>query len=203
MAALFGDRRNERRRRGAGADHDDFLAVGFQIIRPTLRMNDPALEIFCPLPSRGVALRMPIIALAHPQKAGGEGRGFTAVGLDRLDGPTVGLVRPTRRNNIVTVSNMLIEFVFGDHLAHVGPYLRSTRDWRARPRLESIAERVKIAVGTDARIAVRKPRTAKALLGFENDEAGTRKLFRQMIRAANAGNAGADDQHIEMLHRLG
>src|SRR4051812_49286891 len=98
---------------------------------------------------------------------------------------------------------MLIETVFGDHLTHIGPDLRGARDWRAGPRLEPIAERVKVAIRTDAGIAVRKPGTAKTLLGFENDETATWKLFGQMISAANAGNPGPNDQHVEMLDPVG
>ena len=37
---------------------------------------------------------------------------------------------------------------------------------------------------------------------FQHDEAGAGHLLRQMIGAADAGDAGADDQHVEMFDCL-
>jgi hypothetical protein len=101
------------------------------------------------------------------------------------------------------VADMRLKPVFGDDLAHIGANFRGGRDRCAGPWLEAVAEGVKIAVGADAGIAVGQPGAAKALLGFEHDEAGAGKLHRQVIGAADAGDAGADDQDIEMLGRLG
>ena len=78
----------------------------------------------------------------------------------------------------MAVADVPVEIVLFDHFTHVGQDLRSGRDRRAGPRLEAITERVKIAVGADARIAVGDPRAAKALLRFEDDEARSRALFR-------------------------
>ena len=48
---------------------------------------------------------------------------------------------------------------------------------------------------------MRAPGAAEALLRFEHDEARAGALVGQVIGAADAGDAGADDQHVEMLAR--
>src|SRR5258708_11398923 len=176
MAALVGDRRNKRRRGGAGADHDNPLAGHPQIVGPALRVNDAALEGCHPLPFRRVALRMAVIALAHPQEVRGEGHGLACVGPHRLDGPLICLARPARRGNLMPVADMLLDPVLSDDLAHIGTDFGGGRDWCAGPGLEAIAESVKIAVGADAWIAVGQPSAAKTLLGFEYDKTRTPQL---------------------------
>src|ERR1700722_3090660 len=101
------------------------------------------------------------------------------------------------------VTDVPCEIVFGDDIAHVGLDFIGGRDRRPDPWLEAVAEGVEIAVGADAGIAVRQPGAAKTLLGFQDHEARARKLRHQAMGAADAGNAGADDQDIEMLGRLG
>ena len=67
------------------------------------------------------------------------------------------------------------------------------------PRLEAVAEGVQVAVGADAGIAVGAPGAAEGLLGFERDEARARALRGEVIGRADAGDAGAGDQDVEML----
>ena len=156
-----------------------------------------------PAHSRRVALGMAVVALAHPQEVGGEAdrlarcrcrwrrwsRGSSA--LDQARG-----VDP------VPVADVRAEVVLVDHLAHVFQDLRGRRDRRAGPGLEAVAEGVEVAVRADARIAVRDPGAAEALLRFEHDEAGAGALVGEVIGAADAGDAGADDQHVEVFRAL-
>ena len=99
----------------------------------------------------------------------------------------------------VPVANMRAEVVLVDDLAHVAQDLRCRRDRRAGPGLEAIAEGVEVAVRADARIFVRDPGAAEAFLRFEHDEAGAGALLGEVIGAAHARDAGADDQDVEML----
>jgi hypothetical protein len=99
----------------------------------------------------------------------------------------------------VAVADVPAEVVLLDHLAHVGQDLVGGGDRLAGPRLEAIAEGVEVAVGADAGILVGQPGAAETLLRFQDDEAAIGHLVGQVIGAANSGNAGADDQHIEML----
>ena len=67
------------------------------------------------------------------------------------------------------------------------------------PRLERIAQRVHVGVGADAGIAEQIPGAADAIAAFENDKALARALLLQVIARADAGQAGADDQDVEMF----
>src|SRR3954469_5926159 len=103
----------------------------------------------------------------------------------------------------MAVADVATEIVLLDHVAHVGEDLLSARDGRPDPRLEAVAEGVQVAVGADAGIAMRSPGAAKALLAFQNDEARIGHLLGELIGAADAGDAGTDDQHVDMLGRMG
>ena len=94
------------------------------------------------------------------------------------------------------------EVVVLDHLAHVGQDLLGRGDRLACPRLEAIAEGIEVAVGANPRIAMGEPRAAEALLRLQHDKARARALLTEMVGAAHTGNAGADDQDVEMLDGL-
>ncbi len=49
---------------------------------------------------------------------------------------------------------------------------------------------------------MRVPGAAEGLERFENDEALVRALLLEVIGRADAGDAGADDQHVEMFGLL-
>ena len=95
------------------------------------------------------------------------------------------------------------EVVLGDYLAHVGAYFGRGSYRRPGPGLETVAECVQVAVGTNAGITVRPPGAPKALLHVEYDEGFFRTLPGEMIGAADSGNAGPDDQHVEVLGTRG
>src|SRR6185436_4794642 len=70
------------------------------------------------------------------------------------------------------------------------------------PRLEAVAEGVEIAVRADARIAVHPPGATEIVERFEDDELGAGTLLGQMIGAADTGNAGPDDDDVEVFGLL-
>jgi hypothetical protein len=185
MGAILGDRRDQRRRGGAGADHDDLSVRVVEIVRPFLRVNDPALESLHGLPFRRIALRVAVIALAHPEEIRGQAHGFAAVRSHGLDGPEVFRARPAGRANPVRIADAGGEAVLLDDLAHILPDFRGGGDRRAGPRLEPVAERMQVAVGTDAGIAVGQPGAAKAVLRLQDDKTRPRTLRGQMIGRAH------------------
>ncbi len=199
MRRIFGQRRDQRRGGGAGADHDDALALVVEIFGPFLRMHDRALELRHILPLGRIALGVPVIALAHPEEIGGEAKLLAGVGADRVDGPEIALARPFCGMDRVLVADAAAEVIFRDDLAHVFQDLRGGRDRRRGPRLETVPERVKVAVGADAGIAMGRPGAAIGLLGFQHDEAGARALRGQMVGGADAGDAGAHHQNVEVF----
>ena len=94
------------------------------------------------------------------------------------------------------------EIVLVDHLAHVAKNFRGGCDRRPDPRLEAVAEGMEVAVGADAGIAMGQPGAAETLLRLEDHKTRARKLRGQVIGTADAGDAGADDQHVEMFGGL-
>ena len=124
---------------------------------------------------------------------------LAAVGLLGLDGPEILLARPARVQDAMLVANVFGEIVVLDHLVHVGADFGGGRDRRPDPWLEAVAESMQIGIGADARIFVGPPGAAKGLLHLEDHEARAWHLGAQMPGAADAGNAGADDQHVEMF----
>ncbi len=199
MGAVPGDGRGHGGRRGARADHDHLLVLVVQAFRPGLRMDDLALEPVHARPFGGVALLVAVIALAHPQEAGGEARRLAGVLAHRLDGPQIVLARPTGRGDLVAVADVGREMVLVDHLAHIAQDFLGAGDRRADPGLEAIAEGVEVAVGADPRIGVGAPGAAKTVQGVQHHETLVRALLGQVIGAAHAGYARPDDQHVEVL----
>ena len=68
------------------------------------------------------------------------------------------------------------------------------------PRLELEAERVHVAVGADAGIAEQVPGAADVGAPFEDQVGAVRRLDLQVIGGADAGDAGADHEDIDMLN---
>src|ERR1700722_14933203 len=127
-------------------------------------MNDLPLEAFHAVPFRRVALRVPVIALAHPEEVRGETDRVAGVRPGRLDRPKCLAGRPTRRGDLVLIADVRTEVVLVDDFTHVAEDFSRCRDRRSGPWLEAIAEGVQIAVGPNARIAVGEPRAAKTFL---------------------------------------
>ena len=99
----------------------------------------------------------------------------------------------------VVVADVRLEVVLVDHLAEVLEDLLGAGDGRAEPRLEAVAEGEEVAVGADARVAVRPPGAAEAVEGVEQHEAGARPLLLQVDGAADARDARPHDQHVDVL----
>ena len=181
------------------------LPAEVDVGRPRLRMHDLAPIVVHARPVGCVALLVAVVALAHPQEVGGErhrlGDAGRGVGAGRVHGPEVVVARPLRRRDRMVVADVATEVVLLDDLAHVGEDLVGGGDRRADPRLEPVAERVQVAVGADAGVLVRQPRAAEALELLEDDERLLRVLVLQVVSGTDAGDAGPDDQDVEVLDR--
>ena len=113
------------------------------------------------------------------------------------------LARPVGRRDRVPIADVSVETVLGDDFAHVVEDLGPGRDRRTCPRFEAVTERVKVAVGPGAGVAVGEPRAAEALLRFEHDKARAGTLLGEMVSRADPGDAGPDDHDVEVLGVLG
>ena len=67
------------------------------------------------------------------------------------------------------------------------------------PWPEGIAQRVHVGIGAHAGIAEKVPGAAAPLSSLEDRVALVRAVLLQVPCGADAGEPGADDQHVEML----
>src|ERR1700728_2069524 len=66
-----------------------------------------------------------------------------------------------------------------------------------RPRLEVVTQRVHVRIRADTGVAEQIPGAADGFPGLEDGVALCRTALLQMVRGADAGQAGADDEHVE------
>ena len=70
-----------------------------------------------------------------------------------------------------------------------------------RPRPEPVAERVHVGVRADARVAEQVPGPAEVVARLEDRVAPPGLRVLQVPGGADAGEAGADDQDVDVLRR--
>ena len=97
------------------------------------------------------------------------------------------------------IANVRAEVVLVDDLGHVADDLGGGGDRRTTPWLEAIAERMQVAVRSDARVAMGEPRTAEAFLRVQDDEACSGALLREVKGAADARDSRSNDEDVEVL----
>src|SRR5688572_506653 len=97
------------------------------------------------------------------------------------------------------ITDFGVDAVLSDDIAHVLPDLVRCGNGRTHPRLKAIAKSVEVAVRTDARKLVGEPGATEALLRLEDNVAEARTLLVEMAGGRHAGDAGADNQDIEVL----
>src|SRR5437588_1203160 len=97
-------------------------------------------------------------------------------------------------------ANLLVDAVVGGGLADVIQNPRALGDrLRLGPRPERIAERKHVGVGAHAGITKQVPSAADTVAALEDRVSLARAFLLQMIARANAGQAGADDQDVEVF----
>ena len=197
MPSGVGHRRDQRDRGGPTTDHDDIFARVVEVLGPQLRVHDRALEVLPALEVRRVTGRVVVIAGRTEQPVAGDVplltvalqchrplRSATAeVGLEHLvaevDSPTEIVVVDDFleiRQNLVRVSDGVI----------------------GSPRLELVAECVQIGVRPDTRVAEQVPGAANGVTAIGDGEGPTRLRGGQIVRQTDPGDAGTDDEHIDV-----
>ena len=97
-------------------------------------------------------------------------------------------------------ANLLVDAVIGGGLADVIQNPRPVGDrLRLGPRPERIAQREHVGVGSHAGIAKQIPGAADAIAALEDSVGFARAFLLQMIARPDAGEAGADDQDVEVF----
>ena len=203
VAGGLGHLRHQRHRRRARTDHHHALARIVDIVGPFLRMHDTAGEIRRARKFRRVAFLVSVVARTHEQEVAGEahdlGRALARAALG-LHGPARVRRRPRRPLDPVVIADLLVDAVLGRGLADVVQDPRPVGDRLGLdPRLERIAEREHVGVGADAGIAKQVPGAADGVAALEDDVALAGTFLLQVEARADSGQAGADDQHVEMF----
>ena len=104
------------------------------------------------------------------------------------------------RDSPVPIANQAIDAVLAGGFLDIATNRRAVGDGlRLAPGLEVVAECVHVRIGTDARITKQVPGTAHGLASFENGEPLARAKALEVAGGADSGQAGADDQDIQML----
>src|SRR3954471_2879654 len=97
-------------------------------------------------------------------------------------------------------ADLPVDAFFRRGVAHVVEDLRPIGNrLRLGPRPERIAQREHVAVGAYARITEQVPGAADAAAALEDRVSLARALGLQMVTGADAGQAGADDQDVDVL----
>ncbi len=204
MTGRPGQLRHQRHRGGARSDHHHALAGVVDVVGPFLRMHDAAGEILAAGKLGRIAFLVFVIAGAHEQETAGEahdlGRPLAHRSALGLHGPAPILRRPRRPPDPMVEADLLVDAVVGGGLADVIQDPRAVRDrLRLGPWLERIAQREHVAVGADAWIAEQIPGAADTVAALEDRIALAGAFLLQVIGRADAGQPGADDQHVDMF----
>ena len=119
--------------------------------------------------------------------------------LDVDDPPRV-IGRPRSTEDLVLEPDFGVDAVLRCGLAQVGQDLVRRRDGvLVAPRLELVAEGVQIGIRSNPRIAEQIPRTAGCTARLEDGVGPVGVILLQVVRGTDAGDAGADDQDVDML----
>src|SRR5690554_3782504 len=200
MGGALGERWEERDGCGAASDNHDALTIIFKRLIPELRVDERALEVLPPGIFGRIALVVIVVAGAGVEELSAVSLLFARLLVEHLDGPARFLGRKTRGYDLATKTDLGEDAVLARRLFDVLANRMPIRDrFLSRPRFEGVAERVHIGIRADAGIAEEIPRSADPLARLKDHEGASRAIFREMIRGADAGEPGADDQDIEFV----
>ena len=115
-----------------------------------------------------------------------------------LDGPPAVLGGPAGRGDPVPAADVLAEAVLVNDLIEVGEDLLARGDRRAAPRLEPVAVGEQVAVGAHTRVPMGPPGSAAVVLGVQDDEGQAGELLPQVVRGADAGDPGTNDEDVDV-----
>ncbi len=200
VAGLLGHRRHQRDSGGATADHNDLLARVVEVRRPVLRVHDLPLEALAALEVRGEAFVVAVVAAGAENPGRADLHEFFGVGALDIDNPARVVAGPRRAQHLVVEAHLVVDAVFGCGLTQIGQDFVGGGDGVVvAPRLELVTEGVQIGVRADAGVAEQIPGAAGGAAGLQDGVGLVRVLFLQVVGGTDAGNAGADDEYIDML----
>ena len=197
------ERGHQRHRRRARADHDHALAGEIEVLLPFLRMQDRTLEPLASGEFGCVSPAVAVIARANQHEIARERDCLARVNFFNFDRPRRSFARPRRFLHAMPAADVPVDAVLARGFLHVFEDRGAVGDcFCVEPRLEAVAERVHVAVRAHAGIAKQVPRAADRVARFEQHERLSRALLAQVHRCADAGEACADDDDVEMFHEV-
>src|SRR5206468_2864717 len=179
------------------------LAGVVEVLRPVLRVHDLTAEVLAPLKVGGVPAGVVVVAGGGEQHAAGDVELLAVAGALERDRPARRAGREVRAQHLVPEVHVPSEVVLGNRLVQVVKDLVAVGDRvLAGPRLELEAERVQIGVRPDARIAEQVPGPTDRVATIDDREGPTRLLLPQVMAQADTGDAGAHDQHVDVVDHV-
>ncbi len=203
-SALAGHGRHQGDR-GRAAAHDDHLPTGVvEVLGPLLGVDDGAGEVVEAGDLGGEPALVVVVARAAPQHvAGHRGRGRLPAGdVGALDGdrPAGGARVPVGGRHPPGVADQPVDVVLrGDGAQVVEDRGAVGQRPVAAPRAPREAEGEHVGVRADAGVAEQVPGAAGALPRLQHGHRAGGVLDREPAGGADAGEAGTDDQDVDVL----
>ena len=201
VRGLLGHGGHERDGGGAAADDDHTLARVVEIVGPLLRMDDRAGEALGAFERGRVTVVVAVVAAAREQEAGGQLDALARVSTFSGDVPAGVGRRPVGGHDAMPEADVVVDALGGGGVLDVLQDRRAVDDrLLAAPRAERIAEGEHVRVRAHAGVAEQIPRAADGLPRLEDGVARPRAFILDVVAGADAGETGADDEDVEMLH---
>ena len=201
MLGLLRQGGDERDGGGAAADHHDPLAGVLEVIGPAMRVGDPAPESLGPLELRQVALVVGEVAASRPRRSR---RSCCTVSPVSVRSTSTSQRDSAEDHSILDdaliEADPAIDPALLGRLADVGEDRVAVGERpRPLPGLEPEAEGVDVGIAANAGIAVEVPGAPRDAPRLEDRVAAARALPLEVMGGADPGDAGADDQDVEVL----
>jgi hypothetical protein len=165
-----------------------------------LRVHHLAGKALPPREFRCVALVVTVVAAGAEEPSAAHGDLFAGVEAFNLDQPARILGGPGRFDHLVAEADRLPYAVLGDRLLEVSHDCVSAGNCLlVLPCLELVAERVQVGVGANPRVPKQIPRSTDLVAGLQDHERLARLPCLQVVGGANARDAGANDQHVDVF----
>ena len=200
LSTLFDQRRHQGHGGGATADHQDAPAAGGEVLRPVLRVNEGAGETLAAGEVRRVAGLVTVVAGAQHQHAAAQLHRLGLLAALHLQGPQGLGTIPLGAQHPVAVADKAVDAMLAGGVLDVAADRRAVGDglWIG-PGTEAVAEGVHVRVGADAGVAEQVPGATQGGAPLENGQALVRALAPEVAGGADAGQAGANDQDIQVF----
>ena len=201
MLRALGQSRHEGHGGRSAPDHHHSLSRVVQIAGPVLGVNDRPRESLGSGEVRRIALVVAVVAGAHEQEAAGEPHGLPRVRSLGFHRPARVGRRPLGVHHPVVEADPAVDAPIARRVTDVLEDRRPVGDGLGvLPRPKRIPQGVHVGVRADPRVAEQVPGAADGLARLQDRVALPRAVGLEVMAGADPGQAGAHDQHFDVLH---